>query len=117
MVSKGFYEYVFQPCIFSWRRKNNFVIIGLYVDDILIIGNSKEKIDSLKRELSEEFEMKDLGSPKQFLGIDIEVKNFEISLSVKSSIEKMLKTFNMENCKPKKTSGDTSSRKERERKR
>jgi hypothetical protein len=43
IISKGFHEYEFLPCIFSWRRRNNFVIICLYVDDMIIIGNQEDK--------------------------------------------------------------------------
>ena len=104
IVSKGFHEYEFQPCIFSWRRKKNFVIISLYVDDMIIIGNQHDKIDETKRLLKNEFDMKDLGKPKSFLGIDITVTNdFEVHLNVKTAINKMLKKFNFDECKAVKT--------------
>ena len=70
MKSKGFTEYV-QPCIFYWRRKGKFVIVGLYIDDILILSNCKDKIEGIKIDLSREFEMKILGKPKTFLGMNI----------------------------------------------
>ena len=43
---------------------DDFIILLLYVDDMLIIGHDFSKIDRLKRELSKSFSMKDLGSAK-----------------------------------------------------
>ena len=43
---------------------NDFVILLLYVDDILIIGQSVERIDRLKQDLGRSFAIKDFGSTK-----------------------------------------------------
>ena len=50
---------------------NSFIILLLYVDDMLIAGECKWEIDKLKGELSKEFEMKDLRTAKQILGMRI----------------------------------------------
>jgi len=44
----------------------------LYVDDMIIASKSKSVIDKLKKDLSSEFEMKDLGEAKKVLGMEIE---------------------------------------------
>jgi hypothetical protein len=43
----------------------------LYVDDMLIVGKNKEKLSLLKKNLSQTFDMKDLGDPGHILGIRI----------------------------------------------
>ena len=43
----------------------------LYVDDMLIAAKSMSDIDELKKQLSNEFEMKDLGAAKKILGMKI----------------------------------------------
>jgi len=43
-----------------------------YIDDILIASNSRLAIDRLKKQLSSEFEMKDLGEVKKVLDMKIE---------------------------------------------
>lgn len=43
----------------------------LYVDDILIAGKHLSDIEKIKNLLMGEFEIKDLGSAKRILGIDI----------------------------------------------
>ena len=42
------------------------------MDDIIIASKSKSVIDKLKKDLSSEFEMKDLGEAKKVLGMEIE---------------------------------------------
>ena len=46
------------------------VYITIWVDDILLAGNGKE-MATVKQQLAAEFEMKDLGEVKYFLGIRI----------------------------------------------
>jgi len=43
----------------------------LYVDDMLIASKSRSAIDKLKKDLSFEFEMKDLGEAKKVLGMEL----------------------------------------------
>ncbi|XP_014524000.1 uncharacterized protein LOC106780253 [Vigna radiata var. radiata] len=50
--------------------KEEKLIVCLYVDDLLIIGSSKEKILDFKIQMLKEFEMSDLGRLSYFLGID-----------------------------------------------
>ena len=44
----------------------------IYVDDMIISADDKEEFRTLKQQLSWEFEMKDIGQLKYFLGIEIE---------------------------------------------
>ena len=48
------------PCLFIKAVSPEFVIIAVYVDDLNIIGTTGAVQDAV-RELTEEFEMKDLG--------------------------------------------------------
>ena len=50
---------------------DDFVILLLYVNDILIVGHDVAKIEKLKRELSKSFAMKDLVPTKQILDMKI----------------------------------------------
>lgn len=45
--------------------------IIVYVDDIVLIRDREEEISKLKRFLANEFEVRDLGNLKYFLGIEI----------------------------------------------
>jgi len=49
-----------------------YIYLLLYVDYMLIASKSRFTIDKLKKDLSSEFEMKDLGEAKKVLGMEIE---------------------------------------------
>ncbi|RVW12523.1 Retrovirus-related Pol polyprotein from transposon TNT 1-94 [Vitis vinifera] len=46
-------------------------ILIVYVDDIILSGNDMEELQKLKKYLSKEFEVKDLGNLKYFLGMEV----------------------------------------------
>ena len=48
-----------------------YIYLVLYVDDMLIASKSRSAIDTLKKDLSSKFEMKDLGEAKKVLGMNI----------------------------------------------
>lgn len=76
MERLGFRAYKFRPCIFKWHKNDHYVLLLLYVDDILLTGNCADKIHETKRRLKQAFEITDLGEPKRFLGLEI-VRNRE----------------------------------------
>lgn len=68
LVKKGYINNPICPCVFIKKTTSAFAIIAVYVDDLNIIGTPKEiqeAVDYLKRE----FEMKDLGQTKYYLGL------------------------------------------------
>jgi hypothetical protein len=44
----------------------------VYVDDLILVCNDQNKLLQIKEELSQKFEMKDLGELHFFLGIEVE---------------------------------------------
>ena len=72
MMSQGYDRTTSDHCVFMKKfSDDDFIILLLYVDDMLIVGHDVGKIEKLKRELSKSFAMKDLGSVKQILGMKI----------------------------------------------
>ena len=47
------------------------VMVGVYVDDILIAGNNRALIDEVKGYIEFHFKIKDMGPVKTMLGINI----------------------------------------------
>ena len=58
-------------CVYVKRSKGSFIILSLYVDDILLIENNKEFIKTIKEWLSSTFEIKDMGEASFVLGVKI----------------------------------------------
>jgi hypothetical protein len=69
---------------------------------MLIAAKSMKEITTLKRLLSSEFEMKDLGAAKKILGMEItrDRKAGLLFLSQHAYIEKVLQRFNMHDAQP-----------------
>ena len=70
----------------------------LYVDDILLIGNNVELLESIKGYLNKSFSMKDLGEAAYILGIKIYRDRSKrlIGLSQSTYLDKVLERFKME---------------------
>ncbi|GJX75044.1 putative RNA-directed DNA polymerase [Tanacetum coccineum] len=96
-------ERLFQITVFSFRSlvMNDFIILLLYVDDMLIVGKNIGRIAQLKRDLSKSFSMKDLGPAKQIIGIRIfrDRGAKKLHISQEQYIEKVLCRFNMDKAK------------------
>jgi len=52
-------------------------LIVVYVDDLILVCNNQNKLLQIKEELSQKFEMKDLGELHFFLGMDVEKNHDE----------------------------------------
>ncbi|KAE8728811.1 hypothetical protein F3Y22_tig00004072pilonHSYRG00246 [Hibiscus syriacus] len=87
------------PCAYFKRSgDNDFGILLLYMDDMLVEGPNKDHIEELKAQLAREFEMNDLGSTNKILGMQIhrDRSNRKIWLSQKNYLKKILSRFNMQ---------------------
>lgn len=103
VLSLGFKRSNYDCCLY-WKRTGGVVVyLLLYVDDILLMTNNLEEIQLIKNQLSERFEMTDMGEVKQFLGIKVERYENQIKISQPKYIDGMLKRFGMEECRPTST--------------
>jgi hypothetical protein len=64
------------PSLFLYRHGTIVMFLLLYVDDIIITGNQPTAIQTLLTQLSQKFDIKDLGPLKYFLGLQIEYRYF-----------------------------------------
>ena len=88
-------------CVYVKISKNKFVILSLYVDDILLAKNDKEYLLTVKAWLSSNFEIKDMGEAAYILGVKIirDCLKRMLALSQESYIKKILERFNIQDCK------------------
>ena len=87
-------------CIYIKIKRSSFIILVLYVDDILLASSDKNLLYETKGFLSSNFDMKDLGDASYVLGIEIHQDRSKgaLELSQKAYIEKVLKRYNMHKC-------------------
>ncbi|XP_071687751.1 uncharacterized mitochondrial protein AtMg00810-like [Rutidosis leptorrhynchoides] len=75
------------------------ILLVVYVDDIVITGSDKEGIHGLKTFLSTQFQKKDLGPLKYFLGIEVSRNKRGIFLSQRKYCLDVLSDSGMINAK------------------
>jgi transposase InsO family protein len=99
LLKIGFARSHADPCLYVDAKRNLYVTI--WVDDLLIAGKDKKRIAMMKAQLSGEFEMKDLGELKHFLGMRIQRNaNGNITIDQSAYIRQILERFKMEASKP-----------------
>ncbi|GBL75923.1 Retrovirus-related Pol polyprotein from transposon TNT 1-94, partial [Araneus ventricosus] len=95
-----FKQSTFDPFFFIRKEKGRKVIICLYVDDLLIAGSDPDEVKTVINLLQNEFEMSKYAPATEFLGIRLVFTPTELKLDQEEYIDKMLKRFNMSDCKP-----------------
>jgi hypothetical protein len=80
----------------------------VYVDDIILAGNSLDEFTKIKRVMDEEFKIKDLGKLKYFLGIEVAHSSSGISISQRKYCLDLLKDTGLIGSKPTSTPLDSS---------
>ena len=90
MVGHGYQRTTTNYCVyFKQFLGEKFIILLLYVNDMLIIGQDRAQIRKWKKELAESFDMKDLGPTKKILRMEItcDRKNRRLWLSQERYVE------------------------------
>lgn len=83
-------------------------ILVVYVDDIILTGDDKVELQKLKKTLATEFEIKDLGQLRYFLGMEIARTKRGISISQRKYTLDLLEETGMLECKSAESPTETS---------
>ena len=103
LTSEGFVRSMTDPCLYTYFDGMNTVNIIVWVDDLLIAASNQEILIKVKGILSQNFKMKDLGTPSYFLGIQFSFNKDSIVMQQSKYVDKLLQRFNMTDCKIKPT--------------
>ncbi len=82
------------------KTDHGIVVIIIYVDDLIITGDNDADIFDLKKLLKQNFEMKDLGELRYFLGIEVIQSPKGIWLLQRQYALNKLSEYGMTGCKP-----------------
>ena len=88
-------------CIYLKVSGRKFIFLILYVDDVLLASNDLGLLMNVKRMLSQNFDMKDLGEANFILGLEIHRDRDHkfLGLSQKAYVDRVLERFGMKGCK------------------
>ncbi|GJW27623.1 zinc finger, CCHC-type containing protein [Tanacetum coccineum] len=98
LKSLDFKKCALEQAIYTKKSKDSILLIGVYVDDLIITGTPKKEIDKFKAQMEEKFEMSDLGLLAYYLGIEVTQTNGDISIKQSAYASKILKEAGMIDC-------------------
>ncbi|KAK6933624.1 Reverse transcriptase, RNA-dependent DNA polymerase [Dillenia turbinata] len=75
-------------------------LVALRLDDIIVAGSNKDKIEKLKALLNDKFKLRDLANLKYFLGLDIARSKTGISTCQTKYILQLLEEYGVLVAKP-----------------
>ncbi|KAL8166183.1 hypothetical protein V2J09_007682 [Rumex salicifolius] len=76
------------------------MIVGVYVDDLILTGSNRKIIHNFKEEMKQKFEMSDLGLLSYYLGIEVKQGEGSISICQSDYAKTILEKMGMEDCNP-----------------
>ncbi|GJZ37367.1 zinc finger, CCHC-type containing protein [Tanacetum coccineum] len=95
VMSSGYLLNQADKCVYrKFNETSKWVIICLYVDDMLIFGTKQVQVDLTNKFLSSRFSVKGIGEADVILGIRIKHESNRIEISQSYYIKKVLKKFN-----------------------
>ncbi|RVX10349.1 Retrovirus-related Pol polyprotein from transposon RE1 [Vitis vinifera] len=92
---------------YKHSNEGKVAILIVYVDDIVLTGDDCNELEKLKGKLAEEFEIKDLGALKYFLGVEFARSKEGIFVNQRKYVLDLLDETGMLGCKPAETGSST----------
>lgn len=105
----GFERCKVDSCVFRYGTGADRIILGIWVDDILILSNNSSMTSEIISKLTAKFDIRNLGEPRHFLGLNIVRQNNTIKINQTHYINSILRKFKMETCSIQKTPMDLNT--------
>lgn len=93
---------------YKYSADGKFFGVVIYVDDILVASSENDMINEFKIFLQAHFKLKDLGTPKYFLGIEIARNQSGVFLSQHKYALDLVSDAGLLGCKPSSTPMDST---------
>ncbi|CAM8989664.1 unnamed protein product [Rhodiola kirilowii] len=100
LLSLGFTKSPLEHAVYKKGRGASFLLVGVYVDDLVITGACEEESVKFKRQMTEIFKMNDLGLLSYYLGIAVHQTPGTISICQGAYAKKILEGCGMGDCNP-----------------
>jgi hypothetical protein len=86
--------------IYVQRNDNVQLVVGVYVDDLIITGSDRDDIRSFKEDMAAAFKMSNLGLLHYYFDIEVKQSASGILLSQGAYVIKILERSSMVGCNP-----------------
>lgn len=101
MNELGLHQFVSEECVYA--SKGNQLLVGAYVDDLIVISASEKIIENFKKRLIEKVRITDNGNLTKFIGIDVARTSDGLELSQHDLIQELI-----DNCGLQEANGSPS---------
>ena len=108
LITNGYQQATSDASLFTKKTFDNFTVLLVYVDDIILAGDSISEITFIKNALYQDFKIKDLGTLKYFLGLEVAHSQSGISLCKRKYCLDLLHDSGLLSSKPVSTPFDPS---------
>ena len=99
LIDNGFRRSDADSCLYVKLEEGSYTYIVIHVDDILCAG-SEEGVQKAFQLLSLSFELKDLGTASNYLGVEIEHDGLDYFIHQRRKIEDLVTQFGLQDAKP-----------------
>ncbi|CAM8942273.1 unnamed protein product [Rhodiola kirilowii] len=110
LLTYGFIQSSHDHSLFTYKHNGEFLILLVYVDDVIITGTSTTRIDHVKAFIHDAFRIKDLGTLKYFLGLEVARSSTGIFLNQRKYALDLLAETGLLACKPCSTPMDVKEK-------
>ncbi|KAL0379086.1 UNVERIFIED_CONTAM: Retrovirus-related Pol polyprotein from transposon RE1 [Sesamum radiatum] len=100
LISSGFTQSHHDHCLFIKDSINSLVALLVYVDDVLITSPSLDQITTVKQFLDSTFTIKDMGTAKYFLGLEIARSAEGMPITQHKFIRDIIQDSGLQSSKP-----------------
>jgi hypothetical protein len=100
LLEHGYVMGTIDKTIFSLKHGNDFLLVQIYVDDIIFGGLSHSLMSSFQEMMQDEFQMCMVGELTFFLGIQVKQTKKDTSVQQAKYTKDLTKKFNMDELNP-----------------
>jgi hypothetical protein len=108
LVTEGYHQSTSDYSLFTLTSGSDFTALLIYVDDVILAGTSLTEFSRIKSILDAKFQIKDLGSLKYFLGLEVAQSTAGITISQRKYCLDLLESAGLLGSKPASTPLDPS---------
>ena len=96
----GFHRSTVEHAVYKRGTGSSLLLVGVYVDDLIICGPDKQKIAEFKEQMKKIFSMSDLGLLSYYLGMEVKQDKDHITVCQRAYAAKIVETCRMTGCNP-----------------
>jgi hypothetical protein len=96
----GFEKSPYESAVYRWGNGGNVLLVGVYVDDLVITDTKDAEVAAFKEEMKTTFQMSDLGPLSFYLGIEVHQDDSGITLRQTAYAKRVVDLAGLTDCNP-----------------